>query len=905
MNSIPHYLRSPDRNPLDAIFKPEAVAVVGATEKQGSVGRTLFKNLINYPFGGTVYPVNLKRANVLGVKAYPSLSDLPGPVDLAVIATPAPTVPSIIQECVEVGVKGVVIISAGFKELGPSGVELEQKISQQIKESNLRIIGPNCVGIMNPLTGLNATFANAIARPGNVGFISQSGAMCTAILDWSFKEKVGFSTFVSVGSMLDVGWGELIDYFGDDPRTSSIVIYMESIGNARSFLSAAREVALNKPIIVIKAGRTKAAALAAASHTGSMTGSDEVLDAAFRRCGVLRVDSISELFDMSEVLAKQPRPRGKKLTILTNAGGPGVLATDALITKGGELAELSPQTHEALNEILPPHWSRNNPIDILGDADPDRYQKAVEIAAKEPNSDGLLVILAPQDMTDPSCIAEQLRQVPIANDKPILASWMGGPSIAAGENILNQANIPTFDYPDTAAKIFNYMCKYTDNLKRLYETPRSAHIDHQSARDNVAKILESVRKNQRTILTEHESKQVLSLYSIPTIPSFIEDNADKAVERANEIGYPVVLKIHSETITHKSDVGGICLNLKNEEDVRKAFIDIKNNVYERVGSEHFLGVNIQPMINSDESYEIIVGSSIDPQFGPVLLFGTGGTLVEIYKDSSLALPPLNTTLAKEMMARTNIYKAFKGIRGRKSVDVEALAQLMVRFSQLVVEHSWIKEIDINPLLVSGERLLALDARVILHDPQTSLQELPGTAIRPYPSQYVSNWTMNNGENIKFRPISPEDEPLMQDFHRTLAEYSVNLRYFHLINLSQRVTHERLTRLCFIDYDREIALVAIRLNENNDKQILGIARLIKKQGFNEAEFALLVADEVQRSGLGTALMEELIKIGRKEKLQRITGRILKESIGMYKICEKLGFNFELDSQSDLQKAILEL
>src|SRR4051812_22844912 len=487
-----------ERQPLDAFFAAKNVAVIGATEAPNSVGRTLLWNLVSNPFGGTVFPVNPKRSGVLGIKAYPTINDVPAKVDLAVIVTPAPAVPDIIAGCVEAGVRAAVIISAGFKELGPPGVELERQIAAHARRGRMRIIGPNCLGVMNPLTGLNATFAKGMARPGNVAFISQSGALLTAVLDWSVRELVGFSAIVSTGSMLDVGWGDLIDYLGNDPRTQSIVIYMESVGDARAFLSAAREVTLNKPIIVIKAGRTEAAAKAAASHTGSLTGSDEVLNAAFRRCGVVRVDSIAEVFDMAEVLSRQPRPRGPRLTILTNAGGPGVLATDALITNGGQLATLSEQTFKELNDFLPPHWSRNNPVDILGDAPPDRYAKALEIAAQDPNSDGLLVILTPQDMTDPTQTADALKKYAKIDGKPVIASWMGGPDVDAGVSILNRANIPTFAYPDRAARAFGYLWRYAYNLKAIYETPALAD-DAQGTQDAGARLIDTVRAEGRTL----------------------------------------------------------------------------------------------------------------------------------------------------------------------------------------------------------------------------------------------------------------------------------------------------------------------------------------------------------------------------------------------------------------------
>ena len=690
--------------PLDVFFSPKTVAVIGATETPGSVGRTLLWNLVTSPFGGTVYPVNPKRPSVLGIKAYPSIAEVPEEVDLAVIVTPPPSIPGIIKDCGEHGVRGAVVISAGFKEIGPEGAALEQRLLEEAQAADIRVIGPNCLGVMSPLTGLNATFATTIARPGSVGFISQSGALCTAVLDWSLKEMVGFSAFVSVGSMVDVGWGDLIYHLGNDPKTRSIVIYMESIGNARSFLSAAREVALNKPIIIIKPGRSAAAAKAAASHTGALTGSDEVLDAAFRRSGVLRVNTIADLFYMAEVLSKQPSPRGPRLTIVTNAGGPGVLATDALIMGGGELAELSPAAMEAYNAVLPATWSHNNPVDIIGDASPERYAKALEIAANDPNSDGMLVILTPQAMTDPTRIAEQLKPLAKQEGKPVLASWMGGVDVAAGEEILNRANIPTFPYPDTAARAFNYMWKYSYNLKSLYETPDMPQdsADWTPDRKLVDDIVSKSRAAGRTILTEFESKQVLSAYGIPVAQTIVSTDAEAAVKAADKIGYPVVLKLYSETITHKTDVGGVQLNLGSAEAVKRAFGAIQTSVGERAGAGHFQGVTVQPMIKFKDAYELIVGATLDPQFGPVLLFGTGGQLVEVFKDRALALPPLNTTLARRMMEQTKIYKALKGVRGRKPVDLLALEVLLVRFSALVAEKRWIKEIDINPLLASPD-----------------------------------------------------------------------------------------------------------------------------------------------------------------------------------------------------------
>ncbi|HWR36140.1 MAG TPA: bifunctional acetate--CoA ligase family protein/GNAT family N-acetyltransferase [Clostridia bacterium] len=898
-----HDVLRAEAHPLDAIFAPRSVALVGASERQGSVGRNVLWNLLSSPFGGTLYPVNPKRSNVLGVKSYKSVKDLPEVPDLVVVTTPAESVPALMRECVEVGIPGGIVISAGFKEIGERGKQLEHEVMETIR-GKMRIIGPNCLGVMNPLQGLNATFASTIARPGNVAFISQSGALCTAVLDWSLHENVGFSSFVSIGSMLDVNWGDLIDYFGNDPRSQSIVIYMESIGDARAFLSAAREVSLTKPIIVIKAGRTAAAAKAAASHTGSLTGSDDVLDAAFRRVGVLRVNSIADIFYMSDVLAKQPRPKGNRLCIVTNAGGPGVLATDSLIQGGGELAELSTDTMHAFDELLPSAWSHNNPVDILGDAEPERYSKSLEIAAKDPNIDGMLVIMTPQGMTNPTQIAEHLKPYAKTLGKPVLASWMGGSSVAAGEEILNQVGIPSFAFPDTAVRVFNYMWQYAYNLKGLYETPSAAAIGTGVDRDKAREIVDTVRKSGRTILTEYESKKLLEAYGIPTTKTEIAATEEEAVKWAEKIGYPVVLKLYSLTITHKTDVGGVVLNLRDAAAVKAAFASIKKGVTEKAGAEHFQGVTVQPMAKLD-GYEIILGASIDLQFGPVLLFGTGGQLVEVFKDKALALPPLNTTLARRMMEQTKIYKALKGVRGRKPVDMAALEELMVRFSELVVENPWIKEIDINPLLASPDRLLALDARVVVHGLDVKEENLPKAAIRPYPMHLVSQWKMKDGEEVTIRPIRPEDEPLMINFHEKLSERTVYLRYFQPLKLSQRTAHERLTRICFIDYNREMLLVVERKNAKGEREIVGVGRLSKLHGREEAELAALVRDEFQGKGLGSELYRRLLEVAKLEKLRKVNSNMLGENREMRSICTKLGFKLQTDLEDNMIRAELSL
>lgn len=871
---------------LDPFFRPNTVALIGATEKENSVGRTLLWNLLRSPFGGTVYPINPKRANVLGIKAHKSVLDVEEEIDLAVIVTPSKFVPNIIKECVQKKIKAAVIISAGFKEIGEEGERLESEVLAIAKEGNMRIIGPNCLGVMNPISGLNATFAADIGKKGNIAFISQSGALCTAVLDWSFGANVGFSSFVSIGSMADIGWGDLIQYFGHDQNTKSILIYMESIGDSRAFLSAAREVALSKPIILIKAGRTEESAQAAASHTGSLAGSDDVLDAALRRVGVLRVDSISDLFSMAEVLSKQPLPKGPNLSIITNAGGPGVIATDALIYSGGKLAPISDKTINALNEFLPTSWSHNNPIDILGDASPDVYAKTIDLLKDDKENDALLVILTPQDMTDPTKTAEKM--IGYADiGKPILASWMGYNTVKKGADILNQFGIPTFFYPDLACRAFAYMYQYDYNLQGIYEIPAlldeimEASILKRKAR--VEEIISHARAENRELLDEYESKKVLEVYGIPTVPTEIALTKQEAVSLAEKMRYPIVIKLYSKTITHKTDVGGVKLNLQDANSIEKAFDEILDSVTSLKGKEHFQGVTVQPMI-SLKGYEVILGSSVDPQFGPVLLFGMGGQLVEVFKDRSLALPPLNATLAKRMMEQTKIIKVLHGVRGQKGCDIEELERILILFSQLIVEQPEIKEFDINPLLASPESLIALDARIVLTNKDDEKVKL---AIRPYPLEYLEDWSLKDGTSVLIRPIRPEDEPEVIKYHKDLSERTVRQRFLKIIHYDERIARSRLSHICFNDYDREIALV---VQNPKTKEIMAISRLSKTPDQQVAIFSITIKDAHHRKGIGTKLMEKMIEIAKKENIERITAEMLTENIEMQGLLKKFGFTF---------------
>ena len=864
---------------LEPFFNPKSVALIGATMTPHSVGNTLTKNLIEGKFGGKIFLINPKYDSLLGQKCYPSIEAVSDEVELAVIMTPAMTVPAIMRQCAQKKIRAAIIISAGFKELGARGLELENEVLKIAKAANIRLVGPNCLGIMNPMADFNATFAATMALKGSIAFISQSGALCTAVLDWSIKQKIGFSAFVSVGSMADVNWGDLIDYLGNDPNTKVILIYMETIGNAKDFLSAAKEVVLNKPIIVIKAGRSEAAAKAAASHTGSMAGSDAVFDAAMRRVGVLRVDTIEELFDLAFALAKQPVPKGPRLAILTNAGGPAVLATDATVFCGAEMANLSPETIEKLNQFLPAAWSHFNPIDLLGDAGPDRYAQAIDVISKDPNNDGILVILTPQDMTDVTGTAKHLTRYAKITDKPILASWMGGEMVQEGISTLISAHIPTFSYPESACKTFAFMWRLSKALQLLYETPTLRHdmTDVQKRVETTETIVQNALKSGRKLLTEDESKRIIAAYSIPIVKTIIAQSPKEAVEAAIEIGFPVVLKLHSDTITHKTDVGGVLLNLQDEQSVEQGFNQIQKSVAEKAGRNHFLGVTVQKMMKTD-GYEIILGSTIDSQFGPVVLFGTGGQLVEVYQDRALGLPPLTSTLAHRLMERTKIYQALKGVRGKKGIDFAKLENIVVAFSELIVSHPHIVECDINPLLVSSDEMVALDARIVLSE-----TPIAKPVIRPYPTEYIRTCRLVSGETVTLRPIRPADEPLVIGFQKRLSEKTIRGRYFGQMPLEDRIAYEQMIRVCHTDYDRELLIIAEYQGE-----MIAALRLVKHPHTTDADLKLVIQDSMQRKGLGTKLLDTALFIAKKEGIRTIHLQLLKDNEAMKKMLLKTGF-----------------
>ncbi len=875
---------------LDKIFDPHRVAVIGASDTPTSVGYTVLRNLVGSGFRGVVYPVNPKRESVQGIQAYKDIPSLPHAPDLAVICTPARSVPALIEQCGEAGTRGVVIISAGFREIGDEGRKLEELVRQeQRKFDGMRILGPNCLGIIVPGIHLNASFAAASPAKGHIGFISQSGALCTSVLDWALDEGIGFSYFVSVGNMLDVSMGDLIDYFGSATETRSIILYIESISEAREFMSAARAFARTKPIVAFKAGRFTESAQAAASHTGAMAGVDAVYEATFQRAGIERIFQVEDMFDCAELLARQQPPKGARLAIVTNAGGPGVMTTDALIERDGELATISEETMTQLNEFLPICWSHGNPIDILGDAPPDRFAKAVEIVLKDKNVDAVLVILTPQAMTDPTTTAQVLSKAAAHVHKPVLTAWMGGRVVAEGVQILNAAGIPTYNTPEKAVRAFMHLVSYARNLEILHETPKDIPLEFTLDRKRLRGVFDTILTEGNEILSENVSKAFLEAYEIPVTKPQAARSADEAVEVARRIGYPVVLKIHSPQITHKTDVGGVVLNLPSDDKVRTAFEQITTRAKEQCPEAEIVGVTVQKMVSYPNSFELIMGAKKDPVFGAVIMVGMGGTAAEVFRDRALGLPPLNETLARRMLESLKSWPLLQGYRGKPGANIDRLIEIIMRFSYLVADYPEIKELDINPLVVTPEDVLALDARVVVdrdmvvhtHRPYAHL------AIRPYPEEYVTQRKLKDGTPVILRPIKPEDEPM---WHELLGSCSTQSLWFRFSYLFKQTTHEMASRYCFIDYDRELGIVA-EVEEEGQRKLIGVGRLVADADHNTAEYAIIVVDRWHGHGLGGLLTDYCIELGKTWGVKKIVAEVSKENSRMLATFRNRGFQFD--------------
>jgi acetyltransferase len=869
---------------LDKFFKPGSIAIVGASPKKSSIGRILIENLQKDGFPGSIYPINPKHKEILGIRAFPSITALPAGVDLAIVAVPIKGVPEVMRECGQARVPGVIIISAGGKEMGEEGKKIEADIHAAAQAGGIRYLGPNCMGILCPSAHLNASFAAHSVRPGSVALLSQSGAVCSAILDMAEVQNIGFSHFVSIGSMADLDFAEMIDYIGNDDQARSILIYMENLVHHRKFMSAARSVSRVKPIIVVKSGRSEAAARAATSHTGALAGQDEAYNAAFRRAGIIRVDTIAQLFNCAEALGKVNRPLGGNLAIITNAGGPGVMAVDAFSKWGLEPAVLSPETIAGLDQVLPEHWSRNNPVDILGDAPPERYVAAVGGVLAAPEVSGALVLLTPQAMTDPTGVAQDLIPEIKKQTKPIFAVWMGAKDVAPGNQRLNEAGVPTFETPEEAVDTFMEMYSYTRNLELLQETPPRLPAELKVNTKQARTFIDECFKRQTLLLTEVEAKAILSAYGIPVNPTVSVSSAGAAAAAAAKLGFPVVAKIHSPDISHKSDVDGVRTFLKSEEEVAAAFEDIVNRARVARPEARIFGVTIQTQVEKCP-LELILGAKKDPQFGPLLLFGLGGVLAEVLQERSVDLPPLNLLLARRLMERTRIYKVLKGYRNIPPANLELLEEVLVRLSQLVTDFSEIAELDINPLLINNGRPVCVDARILLEP--SSVRPPRHLIIAPYPNQYASDWLLEDGTPVLLRVMKPEDESLVAEFLNNCSEDTVYFRYFQHI---KKWTHEMLIRFTQNDYDRELGLMAIG-QPPSPEVMLGVSRLVMAADRSTAEFAVIVADPWQGKGLGEKLIERVIEMARDNEVKMLWGEVLAANLPMLGLVKKLGFTIK--------------
>ncbi len=884
---------------LDPLFYPRSIVLLDALGQSGSVADSTLKSISASYLGGPVRRIEVP----VGLPSV--LDEIPEATDLAVIVAPPDRQTELVLACDRRNVRTALLLTANHREPGLSDLHDSLKNISDKCVNGLRIIGPQSFGLINPNHDLDITAGQPMPRPGNIAFISQSGALCSAVLDWSLRTGVGFSTMVSCGVPADIDWPDLITYFGDDPYTKSIVIYVETINDARAFLSACREVAFSKPIIALKAGRTAVGAAVAASHSHGDGGADAVLNAALQRVGVLRVRSIAELFYMASILSTQPLPRGPNLTVITNAIGPAILATDTLLASGGELAEISAETKQELEPLLPNESCCDNPIDLMGDATADRYEEAVRILSGEKESNGILVILTPQEHTSPTATARKIVSSTRRIGKPVLASWMGGDRVAEGQNILFEAGIPTFPYPDTPARLFALMWRQSQNLDMIYETPSVIVDEEQKPVDSASAsvILEGARSAGLAELSEWEAKAILRAYGIPVVDVMQAATEDEAVTCAGLFGYPALLKLLSPSRNLADRVKGVRVGLRNEDDVRKAFRSIRESVAEHDPGEEFHGVTVQRMV-STRGIELVAGCRIDDRFGPYMYFGTGGKMSNILRDHALGLPPLTTALAQRMIERTRVWKALGQLTEQEKNRLCELQGMLVRLSQLIVQQPVIKELEINPILATESNLVALDARISIHPDITPLDQLPKPAIRPYPVQYTWEEKTRSGQPLLIRPIRPEDEPLIVDFHKKLSEETIYRRYFFQHKLTRRTSHERLRRTCFLDFDREIALGAFIEDPVQGRAVTAVGRLSRNRTGDSAELAIVVADPYQSLGIGTTLMKHLMDVARAEKISLVEGTMLPGNIHMQHLFNKLGFTIE-PADDDGVRAWLEL
>jgi len=872
---------------LDSIFRPKRIALIGVSNNPNSVGGITLRNLVGGGFRGVVYPINPKHEAVMGIPCYPDVKTLPKTPDLAVIMTAAKYVPDIIEDCGEAGINGIVIMTAGFKETGSDGRRLEEKLKEKVaKFPKLRVIGPNCLGLIVPGSFMNVSFADGMPRKGHVAFISQSGALCTSVLDWAKEAKIGFSYFVSIGNAMDVTFGDLIDYFGQDSNTKSIILYVESLVDARRFMSAARAFARKKPIIVYKSGRFPESAAAAASHTGAMASEDAIYDAVFRRAGLARVYDIGDIFDFTDLIGRKRIPHGNRLAIVTNAGGPGVMATDTLISLGGKLVKLSEETIKQLDTLLPSYWSHRNPVDVLGDATPDRFVRATEIVLKDESVDAVLAILSPQAMTDPTTTAKKIAKLSESTSKLIMAAWVGGASMRDGVEIFTDAAIAVYTTPEQAIRSFMTLTKYSRNLRLLYETPKEVPVSFNYDRDELRRKYQQEIFPKKTIMVEDDSKMLINDYGIDTTHPELSKNEDEAVEIANKKGYPVVLKIQSVDILHKSDVGGVALNIKNDDVLRASYKNMMETVKERVPKADIQGITIQKMIKTRDGVEMILGIKKDPIFGTVMLVGMGGTKAELFNDNRLEFPPLNEKLALQMLKSLQIWPLLKGYRESKKMNIDKLIEVLIRLSYLGADFPEILELDINPLIVTTDDVIALDARIVLDKTPAdeNVQDYKHLILRPYPERLIKPATLRDGTQIILRPIKPEDEPLWLDMLASCSKESIYSRFRHDFYFD---SHEVATQFCYIDYDREMGIVA-EIEKDGQKKLIGVGRLIGDPDVETTEYAVLVTDEWQHKDLGNILTQYCLEIAKMANIKKVVAETTRDNRPMVTVFKKLDF-----------------
>ncbi len=887
----PHY--------LDRLFAPNAVAVFGASERPGAVGTHVFRNIVDGGFAGPVYPVNPKHARVGGYTCYPNIAATPTPVDLAVIATPAATVPGIIRECGDQGVRAVIVHSGGFTAETPAGARLQKAMLEEARRYNLRILGPNCLGFIRPSARLNATFSRNAAAPGSLALVSQSGGLCTAILDWAEARGIGFSAVVSLGAVADVDFGDVLDYLALDPHTKSILVYVEGISDARRFMSGLRIAARMKPVVVVKAGRHAEGLRAAMSHTGALVGADDVFDAALARAGAVRAMTIEQLFAAAQLLATHRRVRGSRLAIISNGGGPGVMATDRAIDLGLAVPELEPATLARLDQALPAQWSHGNPVDILGDAPPERYRAAVEACLDDKAVDGLIVMLTPQAMTQPLDAAQAVVEACAGTDKPVLACWMGEAQVTPARAAFAQGKIPEFPTPESSVEAFAYLAEYRRNQELLMQTPGPLAERSEPDVAGVQLIIDGALSERRSVLTGLESKALLTAFGLPVIPAILAHSANEALVAAESVGFPVVMKIESPDIVHKSDVNGVRLNIPNAQSVRGAYRDLLEALQERRPDARVSGVTVERMHVRPHGRELLVGVVRDPVFGPVIAFGAGGTTVEVLRDRAVALPPVNSFIARRLIRSTRVAPLLGAFRQLPPANMDALIDALRRISEIVCELPQIRELEINPLIADPEGVIAVDARVTVD----SFPPRPGRyghmAIHPYPTHLITQWQLADGTDIVIRPIRPEDAGIEQAFVRNLSPQS---RYYRFMQSLRELTPEMLVRFTQIDYDRELALIAVTTSPDGGIE-LAVGRYITNPDGGSCEFALVVADEWQGRGVGTRLMQQLIEAARARGFRSMDGEVLANNAPMIKFVAGLGFEIRSDPNDEHIKLVV--